>query len=162
MEELDIGLDLETIKTLSKDSFKAFIEKKINTKALEYLNKLKSKHSKVMHVVHKNLKVQEYFEAAHVEDTCMAKFIFHARTRMLNVKANYKSQYLKTDMNCPMGCPVLDSQEHVILCTKIESFCLNSEKNEPKYKDLFTEDSSKQKTIAKIIKGRLEKRKTYI
>ena len=162
MEELDIGLDLETIKTLSKDSFKAFIEKKINTKALEYLNKLKSKHSKVMHVVHKNLKVQEYFEAAHVEDTCMAKLIFHARTRMLNVKANYKSQYLKTDMNCPMGCPVLDSQEHVILCTKIESFCLNSEKNEPKYKDLFTEDSSKQKTIAKIIKGRLEKRKTYI
>ena len=162
MEELEIALDLENIKTLSKDSFKAFIENKINAKALEYLNKLKSKHSKVMHVVHKKLKLQEYFEASRVEDTCMAKFIFHARTRMLNFKANYKSKYLKTNMNCPMGCPVLDTQEHVLFCTKIESNCLNSEKNEPNYIDLFSEDSSKQKTIAKIIKGRLEKRKNII
>ena len=68
----------ENIKIHSKNSFKAFNEKKINAAALEYLNKFKSKHSKVMHVVHKILKILEYFEAAHIEDKCMAKFIFHA------------------------------------------------------------------------------------
>ena len=65
IEEPDIVLNLENIQIHSKDSVKAFNEKKINAAALEYLNKFKSKHSKVMHVVHKILKVQEYFEAAH-------------------------------------------------------------------------------------------------
>ena len=162
MEELQIGLDFENITTLSKDSFKAFLEKKIDIKALEYLNSLKSKHSKVLHIVHKNLKLQEYCQASNIEDVCLAKFIFHARTRMLNVKANYKNRYLKTDINCPMGCPILDSQEHVLFCTKIESCCLIMEKNEPKYQDLFSENSSKQKTIAKLLRGRLEKRNNSI
>ena len=62
-------------------------------------------------------------------------------------------------MNCPLGCPTLDSQEHLLCCTRIEYNCLVNEKNEPKYEDLFSEDSTKQIAIAKILKGRLEKRK---
>ena len=48
--------------------------------------------------------------------------------------------------------------EHVLFCTKIESNCLNSEKNEPNYIDLFSEDSSKQTSTKFVhIGDRLEK-----
>ena len=81
---------------------------------------------------------------------------------MINVKANFKSRYLKTDVNCPLGCAILDSQEHLLQCTRIELNCLVMEDNQPKYEDLFSEDSKKQILIAKLIRRRLEKRKTMM
>ena len=162
MEELEIGLYLENRKEVSKESFKTFVDEKIENKVLEYLNEKKSMHSKVKHIVHKKLQLQEYLKASFQDNPYIAKVIFHARTRMLNVKANYKNKYLKTNMNCPLGCPILDSQEHLLHCTKIEYNCLVNEKNESKYEDLFSEDSTKQIAIANILRGRLEKRKTCI
>ena len=81
---------------------------------------------------------------------------------MLNVKENYRNKYLKTNLNCPLGCPILDSQKHLLYCPDIEYSCLVNKNNEPRYEDLFSEDSTKQIAIASISRGRLEKRKTMI
>ena len=112
--------------------------------------------------MHKNLKLQEYFKASHKDSAYNAKFIFHARTWILNVKENYRNKYLKTNLNCPLGCPILDSQKHLLYCTEIEDSCLVNTNNEPRYEDLFSEDTTKQISIARILRGRLEKRKTMI
>ena len=38
LEKLEIGLDMETIRDLSKESFKRFVDKKLENLALDYLN----------------------------------------------------------------------------------------------------------------------------
>ena len=45
LEELEIYLDFENLEELSKDQFKNFVHKKIETRVLEYLNRIKSTHS---------------------------------------------------------------------------------------------------------------------
>ena len=44
---------------------------------------------------------------------------FHERTRMLNVRNNFKNKYRKHIINCPLGCEKEDSQEHLLSCEKI-------------------------------------------
>ena len=60
LKELQIGLDLKDTEELSKQGFKRFIDKKIDVRVLEYLNDIKSKHKKVCHIKHENLKIQKH------------------------------------------------------------------------------------------------------
>ena len=86
LEELDIVLDLEEIQTLTSFQFKNFLKKIIAEKALGYLNKVKSKHSKVLHITHKQLKIQAYLEPKNLVNSQLAKFLFQARSRLLECK----------------------------------------------------------------------------
>ena len=92
------------------------------------------------------------------------KFIFHARSRMLDVRENFKNKYTKTSTltKCPLGCADLDNQEHLLLCTKIENSSLISMKYQPNYQDLFSQASDKQIKIGIILQERLEKRKIIL
>ena len=97
LTDLDIGLSFDDIQTLSKYQFQKFLSQIIEEKALEYLNKLKLSHSKVESVVHKSLELQEYFQPQNVESIQLSKFLFQARTRMLELKCNFKNKYSKKD-----------------------------------------------------------------
>ena len=55
--------------------FKSFIDKKIEKRALDYLNEIKAKHTKVSHILHKELKTQNYLKASGNNDTKLSKFI---------------------------------------------------------------------------------------
>ena len=65
---LEISLDANEIKELSEDGFRNFVKEKSDEKALEYLNKLKAKHSKVLHIEHTKLEVQPYLCPENVID----------------------------------------------------------------------------------------------
>ena len=62
---------------------------------MEYMNKLKLSHSKVENIKHNELRMQEYLQHQNIENIQTAKFIFEARTRMLDVKTNFKNKYQK-------------------------------------------------------------------
>ena len=164
LEELEIGLDFETIKELSKKSFKIFVDKQLEARALDYLNEIKAKHSKVNHIIHNNLRMQNYLEASKQFNTKLSKFIFHARSRMLDVKENYRNKYVtsKTLRNCPLNCLELDTQEHLLWCDKITSEGIISHIYQPKYEDLFEEDCEKQRKISLILMEKLARRKKLI
>ena len=164
LEELEIGLEFNDIEILSKNSFKTFIDKKIEARVLDYLIEIKNEHSKVKHIKYTNLKLQNYFRSPEHVNMDIPKFIFHARTRMLDVRENFKNKYIKTisHTKCPLGCADLDKQEHLLLCTKIEKNSLISAKYQPKYQDLFSQDSEKQIKIALILQERLSRRKILI
>ena len=152
---------METIRDLSKESFKRFVDKNL---ALDYLNKIKEKHTKVNHIIHKNLKLKNYLLASKQINTKLSRLIFHARSRMLDVKENFRNKYLntRTPRNCPLDCRELDTQEHILWCDKIESENIVSKNNQPDYQDLFEEDCEKQKKIAAILLERFTKRKQNI
>ena len=164
LDELEIGLEFDNIEVLSKNNFKNFVDKKIEARALNYLIEIKNKHSKVKHIKYTSLKLQNYLRSTEHVNMDIPKFIFHARSRMLDVRENFKNKYTKTNTHtkCPLGCAELDNQEHLVLCTKIENSSLISMKYQPNYQDLFSQSSEKQIQIGIILQERLTKRKMIL
>ena len=77
---------------LSKQQFKSFVQKNVEEKALKYLNDIKRSHSKVSHIQHTRLEAQAYLAPENVIDIQLSKFIFQARSRMLDLIANFKQK----------------------------------------------------------------------
>ena len=90
--ELDIDLNDEDIKRISKYKFKKYLKKKIQTAALAYLNKLKMKHKKSSEVQSKEIKCSEYLKSKLFTKN-ETKLLFKFRTHMYSVKENFSKQY---------------------------------------------------------------------
>ena len=60
LDHLEIFLSLEDIQTLSQEMLRSFVKKQANEQALLFLNTQKLKHSKVMHIKHDELNMQDY------------------------------------------------------------------------------------------------------
>ena len=161
LDELDIYIDLEDIASLSTECYKKFLYKKIEERVLKYLNGIKSTHSKVMHIKHETLKLQNYFLPSNQQNVQLSKFIFHAKTRMLKVRHNFKNNYTNKSKKCPLGCGSEDTQEHLLFCCKIVDSSVSTI-IQPIYEDLFSEDSLKQNTIAAILQRRYNIRKGMV
>ena len=163
-EELGVGLGFDDIEGLSKDRFKSFLDRKIEERVLNYLNEIKASHKKVSHILHKELKTQEYLKATENTDTKLAKFIFHARTRMLDVKENFRNRYSneRAQTTCALGCTEPDTQQHLLFCKILDNHNMIEKNEQPKYQDLFSENSQKQLVVAVILQNRFMKRRNMI
>ena len=122
---------------------------------LEYLNQVKQKHSKVRHINHSSIDMQEYLEGSEL-NAQESKFMFAARSRMIDVKTNYREKYFHTI--CPCCNLEEDSQEHLLTCYMLE------EEGEmvsisPNYQDLFSTKLGDQVEILRILKARFARRK---
>ena len=86
--------------------------------ALENLNKIKSKHSKMDNVFYVNLEMQEYLKNRNIRRS-MAKAVFKFKTRMAQFSENFKEG--GQTKSCPL-CKepnALDTQRHSLVCTVI-------------------------------------------
>ena len=90
-EELDINLSDTDIKKMKKYKFKLLLKKKINIAALNYLNKLKAKHTKADNIQSSEIKCSEYLLNTKLSKN-EAKLLFKFRTRMYSVKGNFSKQ----------------------------------------------------------------------
>ena len=133
----------------------------VEEKTLKYLNKIKLKHTKVLHIVHNSLCLQEYLKPENVKSVNLSKFLFQSRTRMLEVKANFRNDTKNEDMSCPLNCKDEDDQKHLLECDQIDANCIIGE-DVPKYEDLFGNNVVKQMKIAAMLQSRLQKRKKRI
>ena len=154
--ELEIDLELEEIKEIKEETLRKFVKKQIQEKCLIYLNKQKEKHTKVMHVVHTELKMQEFLHPNSVQNIQLSKFLFSARSRMLDFRINFRKKY--SDLKCPLGCDELDSQQHGLVCDKIVTNALDLQ-GLPEYEDFFSENVTKQMKVAAILQERMKSRK---
>ena len=161
IKELGIKQSYEDIKSLKKEKFADIVKKAIEEKALKYLNLIKLKHTKVLHIVHRSLCMQEYLKPHNVQNLKLSKFIFHARTRMLDCKTNFSNGYKNEEMNCPLQCQHQDTQKHLLVCGKIDDQCISG-LTIPEYDDLFGVNVEKQIKIAAMLQERFLKRKKMI
>ena len=67
MKIIKVQLTYDEIQFTIKTSFKNYIKKTNKKAALEYLNKLTRKHTKVKGIEHDELKIQAYFSADECE-----------------------------------------------------------------------------------------------
>ena len=145
-----------TLKTLVK----ILIRRKTEEMALKYLNKLKMKHSKVLHITHPMLEIQEYFEA-NDHNVQESKFLFLLRSRMVDVRTNYREKYF--DTSCPCCGLEEDTQEHLLRCYKLEETGCIARTN-LNYEDLFKSDVTNQLAISRILRtkfGTRNKKKNH-
>ena len=147
LNELNLGDNLNKIKMEKKGNLKHILDKKIRQNAFEDLNNQKKNHSKVMHLEHKNFEMQKYLKQCNIKITQEeAQEIFKLRSRVSNVKINYKGKYDTYECEaCKHIKPEEESQKHVINC-KI----LNEDKDKvPEYEEIFYGNTHMKLKIAK-------------
>ena len=105
LKDLDIQLDVSEIREMSKIGFRNLIRRNAASKALQSLNKIKGKHSKVLHITHKKMEIQPYLRGALLLSDQESKFLFALRCRMLDLKTNFREKY--ADTLCPC-CRAVD------------------------------------------------------
>ena len=154
---LDIALSAQDIEKLTKEQFRKLVQDRIDVKALEYLNCLKAKYSKVLHIQHHSLQLQPYFLPENVKDVQLSKFLFQARSRMLDLRGNFKQKYKMNDWNCELGCNKVDTQEHLLICEKLADSAVSS-LQVANYDDLFSNQLGNQLNVASILRERSVRR----
>ena len=80
LEDMNITMTIRDIKVMTEQSFRRLVKEKTELKALEYLNHLKGKHSKVMDIIHQSLNMQQYMELNEM-NIHKSKFLFALRSR---------------------------------------------------------------------------------
>ena len=157
MKDLKIDLEIEEIENIPVETYKDLIRSKIQEGALEYLNNQKSKHSKVLHMKHDKMTMQDYLCPNEINQE-EAKFIFQLRTRMVDVKTNYGGRH--TDDLCPLCRDEVDTQQHLLVCPHLDG--AEVALRAPDYDDLFREGVQPKIKISRIMQSRYAKRKVLL
>ena len=149
LKDLKIDLSLDEIKRKTNWSFKKLVKVKTKEFALDYLLKLKERHSKMNSLEYQELKIQNYLKDENIS-VKEAQNIFKYRTRVANFKENFKNNY--NGLECPLCLVHPDTQAYCVQCPIIkENIEICGE-----YKDIFTEEISKEisQTLQKITEFR--------
>ena len=149
LNELNIMMNFDDIKKISKAQFKNFVKEKVKKKALEYLSDLQKTHSKSINLTYDKITLQDYLKpnnSLSIKEKC---FIFSARSRMIDVKCNFKLGF--KSLKC-RKCGIDDEdQKHLLQCPSLLDSDIVPSNNIPKYEDLFCANSSKIEIIGKVL-----------
>ena len=99
---------------MSKNKFKQIIKSKAKKRAIEYLNKLKIKHSKLDNIHCEDLTPNDYLNDERLNPS-EVKLLFQLRTRMFDCKQNFKNKYGENIfLFCELCTVCADSQNHLL------------------------------------------------
>ena len=94
INELKMNDDLNKIKQVKKSKFRNMLDRKIKQNAFEDLIIKQESHSKVKGLKYKIFQMQKYLTPCEINITQEeAQEIFKLRTRVTDVKYNYKGKY---------------------------------------------------------------------
>ena len=145
-------LDLSEIiiKSLPKEKLKKLLQLKIEEKGFQYLINKSITHSKTKTEIYCDINGSNYFRDSRFTPD-IARTIFKFRTRMVNVKNNFRNKY-NQDLKCSLCELELCDQSHLFRCNKLREVW---EVFPGKYEDLFCQDLNKLlvvgKTAAKLV-----------
>lgn len=111
LEKHNIQLSLDQITKMSKDKWKKTIKKATWIKANQWYDEESKRLSKlkVLRKYKTSIKKESYVTQLTRSETSL---IFKSRTRMLNLKENFKNNY-KNDLKCPRCKEETDSETHL-------------------------------------------------
>ena len=119
-----LTLSEEKIKSMSDKSFKALVKKKLRAAAFKDPNEKKETHLKVKNIQYLSLEIQKYLNDKKFNMN-EKQLLFRLRTKMTNVKANFKHMHLQLgNLHCNLCVESYDqTQSHLLVCSKIVSSC---------------------------------------
>ena len=160
LNTLKISTPINELAKIPENSYMKMINDKVEKAAWDYLNDEKEKHDKVKHIVHSKVEMQKYLRPNSLTNE-ESKFIFQLRTRMLEVKCNYRGRYLNSNTLCPVCMKQEDTQAHIIECKDLDGeneLVLGS----VNYQHLFSDCLGDIIRIARIIRSRYKRRKEIL
>ena len=158
IEEFQIDVTLDEIEKMSPFQFSSLVKKKEKIHTLDYLNSKKARHSKVKHIPHTVLEMEDYLRP-HQATIRECKFLFAARCRMLDIRANYSGQH--EDTLCPLCSREEDTQQHLMVCEKLcDSVTVVS--TLPEYKFLFEKNLHDKINVSRLLMSQLQKRSSLL
>ena len=120
IEELKLNLSFDEIKEMTNREIKNVLKIAVRKKALEELLMKKESHSKMNNLEYRSLNMQNYLKSNNETLTQRdAIEIFQLRTRMFDVKSNFKNQH--EVLMCEACNEYEETQEHLYKCEAIES-----------------------------------------
>ena len=160
IEDLKLNMSLEELKTIKKSKLKSILKKAVEDKTFEDLQKTKETHSKVNKIQHNKLEMQRYLKPNNLKIRKEeAQTIFKLRSRVTDVKTNYKGKY--DTFECDVCKVEEESQEHVLNCKEILKTRKDDEKT-PEYKNVFKGNTSLQLEVAKYFDENMRRRKKML
>ena len=117
LEDFNIPIDLEFIKSKSEYSFKNLVKIKAREYAFDKFMMKKLEHSKLDDLIYTKLEIQKYLKSNQFT-VAQARSIFSFRTRMSNFKENFQGN--NGHNPCPLCCLHLDSQSMIFQCPQIK------------------------------------------
>ena len=158
----NISLTDNELKTIKQDKFKNLIKKEAKKKTVEYLNKLKTPHSKMDGITCDKLETQKYLKDKRLSAS-EVQLLFKLRTRMFNCKTNFKNNYKKDEfLYCPLCIVGSDSQNHLLDCYVLKNSIIELRQNTViKYENIF-ETIEYQVPAIKLLKIVIEKREVIL
>ena len=141
---------------MGKYELKNIVHEALTTKVFEYLIQIQNTQSKIRDVVYTELSLQPYLQSHDISND-MASFIFQSRSRMLDVRTNYRGSYPNGQHFCQacLNKNEPETQQHILKCEALEYGEINSE--ELKYEELYGQDVFQLQKICKILKDKLIK-----
>ena len=137
-----LNLTEEDIMSRSNTTLAKMIHDSVKKEALDFLLGKAIGHSKVKHEMYTDLKGSVYFCDQRFTAQ-RAKLLFKFRTRMFNVRNNFRNKYSCT--MCPLCGLVEDSQEHLFDCKIILKY--HTPSTHPK--ELYSSDAGTLLAVAK-------------
>ena len=151
LECLDIDLKFDEIKEMSEYRFKSIVKQKTVEASFKYLMDQKNKpgkHTKIENITYKKLCIQEYLLDGN-QNTELARVIYKARGRTLNIKEHKKWKY--SDNTC-VGCSVRSETENELLSCP----GFGEEGEGLTYSSVFEDNVNVMFNVAKEIRRRLK------
>ena len=140
---------------MKKSKFRKLVNTQIRNLAKEYLINLKMKHSK-LDQISDSYRTEKYLESSSIT-TEEKQTLFKFRTRMVDVKCNFKNQH-GLNLTCYF-CSTEDTQSHLLSCKELTGDINTSG---VQYDHIFSDKITEQETVAKILNKILKKRKLKI
>ena len=153
-------MNLEGVKQMKKSELKQILNKAVNIKALNNLQKLKKSHSKVMNVKHFKIGMQEYLKAgkSRIKQE-VARRIFKLRSRVTDVKINFRGKF--ESLECDLCKEVDENQEHLLQCKEILKN-REGDTKQLKYENIFEHNVKNQAEIAEQFEENIKLRKKIL
>ena len=125
---------------------------------MNYLNSVKAKHSKVLHIPHIHLEMADYLKPSDITNN-EARFLFSLRCRMVDVRTNFEGKY--SDRLCPLCAEDDDHQHHLLVCELLNQAGTIVEKI-PVYKNIFEGTLEEKIYTSRIIEAKYALRKKIL
>ena len=154
IKDINLNSSLKEIKEMKRSELKKMLKRLVADIAFERLQKLKENHSKVMKLKHHKLEMQRYLKANQLNvKQADAQMIFSLRSRMTEVKTNYRGSY--ETFECEICKTNEESQMHITECKEIIKW-REEYRKPPEYSKLFDGTVKAQLDIAKDFKENMK------
>ena len=147
---LSLNITENEVLSDSKYSLKEKIKKAVAKVALQHLLTLGRTHSKVRTNLYSDMDGMKYMRDPRFTPD-IVNLLFKFRTRMFNVRNNFRNNYQQTDTLCPLCRKEEDTQEHMFKCGSIVQTLLHENINVV-YEDIFSADTNRLLRAARHLK----------